>query len=85
MYQVSFYFHFGVNAIKCPRFKTTKISYGGRFMNALYSEKVLLAHIGIKRRIMYRRAKTFGSTHPKVVECSQELDVLINKYLKKVA
>jgi stage 0 sporulation regulatory protein len=54
-------------------------------MNALYSEKVLLAHIGIKRRIMYRRAKTFGSTHPKVVECSQELDVLINKYLKKVA
>lgn len=61
------------------------ISYGGIFMNSIFSEKVLLAHIGIKRRIMYRRAKTFGFTHPIVVESSQELDVLINKYLKKVA
>ena len=54
-------------------------------MKSIFSEKVLLAHIGIKRRIMYRRAKTFGFRHPIVVESSQELDVLINKYLKKVA
>ena len=45
-----------------------------------FSEKVLLAQIGIKRKIMYRKAKTFEFTHPIVVECSQELDFLINKY-----
>lgn len=61
------------------------ISYGGIFVNSVFSEKVLLALIGIKRKIMYRRAKTFGFTHPIVVECSQELDELINKYHKKVA
>ncbi|MER2090677.1 MAG: aspartyl-phosphate phosphatase Spo0E family protein [Sporosarcina sp.] len=54
-------------------------------MNRLLNEKMLLAQIGIKRKIMYRRAKTFGFTDPRVVECSQELDVLINKYHKKVA
>jgi stage 0 sporulation regulatory protein len=56
------------------------ISYGGRFVKRLLNEKALLFQIGIKRKIMYRRAKNFGFTHPLVVECSQELDMLINKY-----
>jgi len=55
-----------------------------KFVNRIFSEKFLLAYIAIKKRIMYRRAKTFGFTHPTVVESSQELDVLINKYLKKL-
>ncbi len=54
-------------------------------MKRLLNEKALLLQIGIKRKIMYRRAKIFGFTHPLVVECSQELDVLINKYQEKVA
>ena len=61
------------------------ISYGGRIVKSLFNEKALLVQIGIKRKIMYRKAKTFGFTHPLVVECSQELDVLINKYHEKVA
>ncbi|KAA0966206.1 aspartyl-phosphate phosphatase Spo0E family protein [Sporosarcina sp. ANT_H38] len=54
-------------------------------MKRLWDEKALLLQIGIKRKVMYRRAKTFGFTHPLVVECSQELDRLINEYHEKVS
>ena len=29
---------------------------------------------------MYNRAKKLGRTHPSVIESSQELDILLNKY-----
>ena len=61
------------------------ILYGGIFVKRLFDEKTLLLQIGIKRKVMYRRAKTFGYTHPLVVACSQELDVLINRYQEKVS
>ena len=54
-------------------------------MNSLLNEKALLIQIGIKRKVMYRKAKTFGYTHPLVVACSQELDELINRYQEKVS
>ncbi|HJF33443.1 MAG TPA: aspartyl-phosphate phosphatase Spo0E family protein [Sporosarcina psychrophila] len=54
-------------------------------MKRLFNEKALLVQIGIKRKVMYKRAKIFGYTHPLVVECSQELDVLINRYQEKVS
>lgn len=41
---------------------------------------VLLAEIIKCKRKMYRKAKHLGFTHPSVVQCSQELDDLINKY-----
>lgn len=56
------------------------ILYGGRFVNRLCDEKLLSLKIGIRRKVMYRRAKTFGYTHPRVVACSQRLDELINRY-----
>ena len=31
---------------------------------------------------MYTKAKQLGLIHPEVVKCSEELDVLLNKYLK---
>jgi stage 0 sporulation regulatory protein len=34
---------------------------------------------------MYKKAKDLGFTHPAVVDCSQELDVLLNKYLKQAS
>lgn len=58
------------------------ILFGGRFVNKLFNKKILLLQIGIKRKVMYRRAKIFGYTHPLVVSCSQELDVLIDRYLE---
>jgi len=61
------------------------ILYGGRFVKRLLNEKALLFQIGLKRKVMYRKAKTFGYTHPIVVACSQELDELINKYQEKVS
>ncbi|MFJ8064053.1 Spo0E family sporulation regulatory protein-aspartic acid phosphatase [Psychrobacillus sp. NPDC096426] len=48
----------------------------------LLDEKALLFQIALKRKIMYRKAKNYGFTHPAVVECSQELDILLNKYQK---
>lgn len=41
---------------------------------------VLLTEIIKCKRKMYRKAKHLGFTHPSVVQCSQELDDLINKY-----
>ncbi|TQR19171.1 aspartyl-phosphate phosphatase Spo0E family protein [Psychrobacillus vulpis] len=54
-------------------------------MKSLLNEKALLVRIGIKRKVMYRKAKNLGYTHPLVVSCSQELDVLLNRYLEKVS
>lgn len=42
----------------------------------------LLGKIILKKKVMYNRAKHFGYTHPSVVACSQELDVLLNQYQK---
>jgi stage 0 sporulation regulatory protein len=55
------------------------------FVKSLLDEKALLTQISIKRKDMYRKAKNFGLTHPIVVSCSQELDVLLNNYQKKVS
>nr|WP_313890893.1 aspartyl-phosphate phosphatase Spo0E family protein [Psychrobacillus sp.] len=55
------------------------------FVKTALCEKELLIQIGIKRKAMYKKAKSFGFTHPIVVSCSQELDVLINKYHDKVS
>jgi stage 0 sporulation regulatory protein len=49
-------------------------------MKPLLYKKSLKFQIEIKRRVMYKKARNLGFTHPKVVNCSQELDVLLNKY-----
>jgi len=49
----------------------------------LLLKQFLKAEIEIKRRIMYKKAKDLGFTHPAVVDYSQELDVLLNRYLKQ--
>jgi len=49
----------------------------------LLLKQFLKAEIEIKRRIMYKKAKDLGFTHPIVVDYSQELDVLLNRYLKQ--
>lgn len=41
---------------------------------------MLKLRIEIKRIFMYKKAKDLGFTHPQVVNCSQELDELLNKY-----
>mgnify|MGYP001943639925 CR=1 FL=1 len=59
--------------------------YGGiEMFNTLY-KKVLKVVIEIKRKDMYRKAQELGFTHPEVVNCSQELDQLLNKYTKQAA
>lgn len=49
-------------------------------MKIVSSKILLLGQIHLKKRIMYSRAKNFGMTHDSVVACSQELDMLLNKY-----
>lgn len=41
----------------------------------------LIDEIEVKKRDMYVKAQMYGFTDPRVVAHSQELDVLINKYL----
>lgn len=53
-------------------------------VNTLY-KKVLKVFIEIKRKDMYRKAQELGFTHPDVVNCSQQLDQLLNKYTKEAA
>lgn len=53
-------------------------------MKNLY-KKVLKLVIEMKRKDMYKKALDLGFTHPEVVNCSQELDKLLNKYSKKAA
>ena len=45
----------------------------------LEKENLLKLKIEIKRKEMYKKAKDLGFTHPQVVNCSQELDELLNK------
>ena len=49
-------------------------------MKSLLIKRKLKLVIEIKRKDMYTQAKRLGLTHPEVVKCSQELDVLLNKY-----
>jgi stage 0 sporulation regulatory protein len=48
----------------------------------IMQSKKLLGQIILKKKIMYERAKHFGYKHPSVLECSKELDVLLNQYQK---
>ncbi|MEK5040553.1 aspartyl-phosphate phosphatase Spo0E family protein [Sporosarcina sp. FSL K6-3457] len=41
---------------------------------------ILSSQIKLKQQDMYAKASLFGFTHPIVVACSQELDILLNKY-----
>ena len=41
---------------------------------------ILKLRIETKRKQMYKIANDLGFTHPEVVNCSQELDKLLNKY-----
>ncbi|WP_310793598.1 aspartyl-phosphate phosphatase Spo0E family protein [Salipaludibacillus neizhouensis] len=41
---------------------------------------ILLGKINIKKREMYRKTNHFRLTDPRVVTCSQELDLLLNRY-----
>ena len=47
--------------------------------------EMLKLKIELKRKDMYKKAKDLGFTHPEVVNCSQELDVLLNNYLDQAA
>lgn len=49
-------------------------------MKTVVCNTVLLEEISERKRKMYKKAKHFGFTHPSVIECSQELDNLLNKY-----
>lgn len=61
-----------------------KFTGGVKMFNTLY-KKVLKVVIEIKRKDMYRKAQELGFTHPEVVNCSQQLDHLLNKYTKEAA
>ena len=54
-------------------------------MKRILNIKFLKLAIEYKRKVMYKMARDLGHTHPKVIMCSQELDALLNKYLKKVS
>ena len=49
-------------------------------MRFLLLKKLLILRIETKRKAMYKKANDLGFTHPEVVNCSQELDELLNKY-----
>ncbi|MED4545769.1 aspartyl-phosphate phosphatase Spo0E family protein [Lysinibacillus sphaericus] len=53
-------------------------------VNLLFKQ-FLKFEIEIKRRIMYKKEKDLGFTHPAVVDYSQELDVLLNRYFKQAS
>ena len=44
---------------------------------------MLKLKIELKRKDMYKKAKYLGFTHRQVVNCSQELDVLLNNYFNQ--
>ena len=52
---------------------------GGIIMDAGLKKKLLFIRIRMKKISMYKKAKNPGFTHPCVVECSHELDILLNK------
>ncbi|MEY9976386.1 stage 0 sporulation regulatory protein [Lysinibacillus sp. RC79] len=47
-------------------------------------KQFLKMEIENKRKDMYKKAMDLGFTHPSVVDCSQELDDLLNKYSKAI-
>ena len=49
-------------------------------MKCFLIRKRLKFKIELKRNDMYTKASDLGFTHPQVVNCSQELDLLLNKY-----
>ena len=63
----------------CIKIWSKKI-YGGRVEKMVILKMMLLGRIKVKKKAMYRKAKQFGYTHPKVVAHSQDLDILINRY-----
>ena len=54
-------------------------------MKSFLLKNILKLRIEIKRKNMYKKAKELGFTHPQVVNCSQELDLLLNKYFNLAA
>jgi len=46
----------------------------------LYKQNMLLKQINQKRTDMYAKAAKYGFTDSIVVQCSQELDSLLNQY-----
>lgn len=54
-------------------------------MKRILSLKILKLAIEYKREEMYKQANDLGLTHPEVVICSQELDDILNMYLKQVS
>ncbi|SOC05639.1 stage 0 sporulation regulatory protein [Ureibacillus xyleni] len=54
-------------------------------MKSKFYKQVLRLLIEMKRKDMYKKAHTFGFTHPETVSCSQELDTLLNLYSHQVA
>ena len=51
-------------------------------MKKVFCKYLLKIAIEAKRKIMYKKAKDLGFTHPQVVHCSQQLDQLLNRYLQ---
>lgn len=49
-------------------------------MRFLKIEIILKLRIETKRKHLYKKAYDLGLTHPEVINCSQELDQLLNKY-----
>ena len=54
-------------------------------MKSFLLKKMLKSEIEIKRKEMYKKAIYLRYTHPQVVNCSQELDVLLNNYFNLAA
>lgn len=54
-------------------------------MKRFLFKKMLKLKIEIKRKDMYKKAQDLGFTHPQVVNCSQELDILLNNYFDQAA
>ncbi|MFX3673513.1 MAG: aspartyl-phosphate phosphatase Spo0E family protein [Paenisporosarcina sp.] len=49
-------------------------------MKSLDKRNVTWVEINIKKEEMYTKARHLGMTHLSIVECSQELDVLLNQF-----
>ena len=49
-------------------------------MISINKKLMLLGQIKLKQRIMYNKATKLGRTHSSVILCSQELDILLNRY-----
>lgn len=59
--------------------------YGGNIVKSHLHQNLLLVQIELKKKEMYKKAKILGFTHPIVVDCSQKLDELLNKYQRQVS